>query len=1027
MNPTCDQIDARLTAWLLGELDEPAAAEVRTHVEACPRCRAAAAAIGPTLELLREGLSADAALPRRLSPTRRAAILASRRRLRFPVSRILQVAALLMVGFVLVGMLLPATQQARERARRVDAAAEMQVVNCEVQEIAEDLTVLHDVGGIVGESGEGVAADRLEERATTPLAGSDQSDGADLSDRNSGNLFAYYDRANRPGDGNGSVGLGGGGEAVDTPTSGEKAAPAGDEIVRLGEAMLAQRSDAPSTYGLDDTYYKSGTPALQSSSGPRPRGDRSGPNPLPEGVPAGRSGSSVSTESGLASFDSSLAAGAPSPVTAPADGRALAESALGLSPAVAPSADEPMELERETGSLQPEPLVLKGLYASRSAGGRVSALAKHDASLLKSSKSAGSPPAATADKELAAGGVAHAYTDNRDGQSMAWSMPVSGSTAPDAPAAESPAFASSVNGPVALFGNISGAAKPSGSAALRDEVPADWSETTTEGETLGRLETKAKASETAARERKDSGLASVVSAKPEPTPVPLPAALAPTRPKPQAAAPNAEEARKKLLATDSIPAPPAVLASSTATSFKRDEDSKRAPVFRAYGVNPFVVVSKNAFSTFSIDVDTASYTLARNYMLKGRLPPPEAVRTEEFVNFFDYAYKAPVNRAFAVHVEAAPSAFGRGLHLLKIGVKGRPAGREENRHANLVFLVDTSGSMSTPDRIGLIKESLRLLVDRLGPDDRVTIVQYDSHARLVIENVPAADKARILRALSGLQPSGSTNLEEGMRLAYEVAARRFAPGAVNRVLILSDGAANLGDVAAEDLLRQVERYRKQGVYCSVYGFGMGTYNDEMLETLANKGDGTYAFIDSIDEARRVFVEELSATMNTIASDVKIQVEFSPARVKAFRQLGYENRALRKEDFRNDQIDAGEVGSGQSATALYELELQGSAREAIGVVRVRYRDLASGKIEEIAEPVSADCLKPSFDSADVRLRLAACVAEFAEILRGSPFAEGSEFRDVAAALRPVALELSIDGRVQELLRLVQNAGGLSRGE
>jgi len=463
--------------------------------------------------------------------------------------------------------------------------------------------------------------------------------------------------------------------------------------------------------------------------------------------------------------------------------------------------------------------------------------------------------------------------------------------------------------------------------------------------------------------------------------------------------------------------------------------------FKAYGVNPFRDTAQNPFSTFSIDVDTASYTLARNYMSRGLLPPAEAVRTEEFVNFFDYGYKAPEHETFRVFVEAAPSKFGRGLHMLKVGVKGRRLGREEQRPAMLTFLIDTSGSMDQADRLGLVRKSLRLLVGKLGPKDRIAIVQYDSHARLVIEPTAASDKKKILAAIDGMQCGGSTNLEEGMARAYAIAAQHFVPGGENRVLLLSDGVANLGAVAAEDILKKVEAYRKQGITCSVFGFGMGTYDDEMLESLANKGDGNYTFIDSEAEARRVFVDDLSATLNTIATDVKIQIEFRPQRVKRYRQLGYENRQLRDEQFRDDTVDAGEVGSGQSVTALYEMELAAAKSQIsdlrsqsgglrfqdLGVVRVRYRRVDTGEVEEIEQPIRASDLVRSFDKADVRFRLAACVAEFAEILRGSPFAAGSDYVHVADVLRPAALDLGLDDRVQELLRLVSGAGSMGRGE
>jgi Ca-activated chloride channel family protein len=460
---------------------------------------------------------------------------------------------------------------------------------------------------------------------------------------------------------------------------------------------------------------------------------------------------------------------------------------------------------------------------------------------------------------------------------------------------------------------------------------------------------------------------------------------------------------------------------------KEAEPTKaREGIDQAYGVNPFVYTADNAFSTFGIDVDTASYTRSRNYMLRGFLPPAEAVRTEEFVNFFDYAYAAPRHATFQVYAEAAPSAFGRGLHTLKIGVKGRHLGREEQKPAVLTFAIDTSGSMNTPDRLGLVQKSLNMLLDKLGPNDQVAIIQYNDHARLLLAHTPVSEKAKIKHAIESLKTTGSTNLEQGMGLAYEIAGKGFQSGSMNRVLLLSDGVANLGAAESQQILDKVSKLRKQGIFCSVFGFGIGSYDDKMLESLADKGDGAYAFIDSLDEAKRVFVDDLSATLNTIASDVKIQVEFNPKKVSRYRQLGYENRQLKKEQFRDDTVDAGEVGSGQAVTALYEMEM-GDAREQIGTVRVRYRDVATGKVVEIATDITRQMVHERFDEADARFKLAAGVAEFSEILRGSPHAKGSDFADVGRVLRPVALELNLDQNVQELIRLVEGAGGMSRAQ
>jgi len=456
-----------------------------------------------------------------------------------------------------------------------------------------------------------------------------------------------------------------------------------------------------------------------------------------------------------------------------------------------------------------------------------------------------------------------------------------------------------------------------------------------------------------------------------------------------------------------------------------EEPKPAKPVFRAAGVNPWMAVEEQTFSTFSISVDSASFTLARRYLNGGQRPPPESVRTEEFVNYFDYAYAPPGRDLFSVHAQAARTPFcPPGVQLLKLGIKGRQMGRE-NRGANLTFLLDTSGSMNAPDRLDLARAALKLLVTKLGPADRVALVTFSSRARLLLDFTPATEQQKILAALDGIQAAGFTHLEGGLKLAYQTAARGFVSGASNRIILMSDGVANVGADATAELLAQVEQYRKQGIFCSVFGLGTGTYDDTMLQALASKGNGTYLFMDSLEEARRVFVDELAATLNKIAADVKIQVEFNPRRVKQYRQLGYEQRQLKTEDFRNDAVAAGEVGSGQSVTALYQVELQGDASEPLGTVRVRGRNLETGCVEELERAITAADFAPSFEQADVRFRLAAAAAQFAEILRGSPYAEIANCTDVAKVLRPVALELSLDQKVQELLRLVNAAHSASQ--
>lgn len=438
-------------------------------------------------------------------------------------------------------------------------------------------------------------------------------------------------------------------------------------------------------------------------------------------------------------------------------------------------------------------------------------------------------------------------------------------------------------------------------------------------------------------------------------------------------------------------------------------------------VRPFVTTRDEAFSTFAIDVDTAAYALARAELQAGRLPVPEAVRVEEFVNAFDYDYTPPAGgQAFAIAAEFAPSPFRPSLSLLKLGVKGAQLGRANRQALVLTVILDASGSMNSPDRLGLARQALKELLGQLRDDDRIALVQFSAEPRLLLEATPAAQRQTIVAALDGIQAAGSTHLENGLRTGYAVAARAFRPGAANRVLFLSDGVANLGAADADSLLKAVADYRRQGICLSVYGVGSGAYNDALLEQLADKGDGTYTFFDSLAEARRVLVDQFDASMFTIAKDVKIQVEFNPARVTSWRQIGYDNRQLTKEQFRDDSVDAGEIGAGQAVTALYELALAGRGDESLGTVRVRYRDPASGAVREIQQTLTRREGYARFAQAPPRFRLAAGVAEFAELLRGSPFVEGSSLREVDAVLQPVALDLKLDGSVQELVRLLRLA-------
>ena len=457
-----------------------------------------------------------------------------------------------------------------------------------------------------------------------------------------------------------------------------------------------------------------------------------------------------------------------------------------------------------------------------------------------------------------------------------------------------------------------------------------------------------------------------------------------------------------------------------------EQELAPAATFKAGPVNPFVMTARDRFSTFALDVDTASYSVARNYIRQGYLPPPAAVLMEEFVNAFDYNYPTRTDRAFAVHSAAAPAPFGQDLVLLQVGVKGKVIGRDMRKAAHLVFVIDTSGSMARADRLPLVQHGLKLLVGQLAPTDRVSVVTYGTKASLLLEAAPGGEPAPIHKTVAALQCQGSTNLAQGLKLGYQVAVRHFMPGQINRVILLSDGVANIGATEADAILAHVESYRGHGITFTSVGFGGGSYNDVLLEKLANRGDGAYVFVDSQAEAQRVFHDEIIATLQTIALDAKIQVEFDPQRVRRYRLIGYENRAIADQDFRNDTVDAGEVGSGQSSTALYELELLPGSRDEpadLGTVYVRYHDAETGQVEEISQRLTGDMVKRRTPANSPRFFLAACAAEFAEILRGSEHAKDAKLDTVEQMLHEVCEQLPLDTRARELLGLVKRAKGM----
>ena len=446
--------------------------------------------------------------------------------------------------------------------------------------------------------------------------------------------------------------------------------------------------------------------------------------------------------------------------------------------------------------------------------------------------------------------------------------------------------------------------------------------------------------------------------------------------------------------------------------------------FQHYGVNPFIDTEDDHFSTFAIDVDTASYTVARKFLDDGFLPDQNAVRVEEFVNYFDQGYEVPTEDAFAIHVEGSPSPFGGSNHwLMRVGLQGKELLEEERQDATLVFTIDISGSMAREDRLGLVKQSLRLLVDELRSDDKVAIVTYGNRGSVLLEATEGRNKGEILQAIDSLQSGGSTYVEDGLKVAYKLAVDEVEPGRITRVMVLSDGVGNVGNTGPDSILSQVQEYVDQGVTLTTVGFGMGNYNDILMEQLANDGDGAYYYVDTLSEAQRIFVDDLTGTLQFIAKDAKVQVDFNPETVSRYRLLGYENRDVADEDFRNDTVDAGEIGAGHSVTALYELKLREGAEGTLGTVYMRYEDVGLNEVVEINKELQSTDLAASFEEASSRFQLSAVVAEFAEVLRGSYWAKEGNLQAVADEAQRLQQLLPESTDVAELASLAAQAAAL----
>jgi len=450
--------------------------------------------------------------------------------------------------------------------------------------------------------------------------------------------------------------------------------------------------------------------------------------------------------------------------------------------------------------------------------------------------------------------------------------------------------------------------------------------------------------------------------------------------------------------------------------------------FQDPGVNPFVDPREDNQSTFGLDVDTASYTVARRFIDDGNLPDPASVRVEEYVNYFDQGYAAPDDDAFAIQADGGPSPFiAPDEVLLRIGVKARDVVEGSRPDAALTFVIDVSGSMARENRLELVKQSLGLLVEGLGRNDTVGIVVYGSDARVVLPPTRARDAGTILDAIASLQPEGSTNAEAGLRLGYEMADATLREGGINRVVLASDGVANVGATDAETILARIRAHAASGIQLVTVGFGMGNFNDALLEKLADDGDGFYAYVDDINEARRIFVDDLTGTLQSVALEARVQVEFSRDAVEAYRLIGFENRAIDDNNFRNDSVPAGAIGAGHEVTALYALRLAEEAgpQGRIGTVDLRWTDPATGRPDELVRDVQASDLARSFSTTSPTFQLDAIVAAAAERFRGSRWGQTYRLSDVLDVAEEASASLPQTEQVHDFLDLLGAAARIER--
>ncbi|CAN7362336.1 VWA domain-containing protein [Rhizobium sp. LjRoot98] len=512
----------------------------------------------------------------------------------------------------------------------------------------------------------------------------------------------------------------------------------------------------------------------------------------------------------------------------------------------------------------------------------------------------------------------------------------------------------------------------------------------------------------------------------------------------QFAAPSLTVANESMAAGSMAEIMPSPMTAPTDTLSQPEENRDR---FTAADTNPVKSTATDPVSTFSADVDTASYSFVRKSLMAGQMPDRDSVRVEEMINYFPYDWPGPDSKdaPFKATVTVLPTPWNANTRLMHVGIKGYDIAPDVAPRANLVFLIDVSGSMDEPDKLPLLKTAFRLLVEKLKPDDTVSIVTYAGNAGTVLEPTAIKDKAKILSAIDTLQPGGSTAGAQGLEAAYDLAERAFVKGGVNRIMLATDGDFNVGPSSDEELKKTIEAKRKSGIFLSVLGFGRGNYNDALMQTLAQNGNGTAAYIDTLAEAQKSLVEEAGSSLFPIAKDVKFQVEFNPQQIAEYRLIGYETRALKREDFNNDKVDAGDIGSGHRVTAIYEITPRGSSAvlnddlrygsspkveaaakpsDELAFLKIRYKQPDSDTSKLITTPVTEGNAVAALDQAGQDVRFSVAVAAFGQKLRGTDAVSTYKYGSILDLASAAKGEDAYGYRAEflNLVRLARSLGG-----